>query len=205
MTNPETNPPHKRKLRNLLIDVGLQLRYTVFIIGVAVFLTALLGYRIYVATQETTRIVTMTASADPGVAQELERQFRANDRVVVLGIVGFGLVLVLAVSAAGIWMTHKIAGPLHHIGAALARVRDNKLPAIADNLRRGDQLHAFHKGFREMYAAVRARASADSEVLGRVIAAIEAQSPRTPELEQALADLRALRQAKLQSLEPPAG
>jgi methyl-accepting chemotaxis protein len=175
----------------------------VFIIGVAVFLTALLGYRIYVATQETTRIVLMTAAADPGAEQELRALFRANDRVVVLGIVGFGLVLIAAITAVGIWMTHKIAGPLHSIGSALARVRDNKLPAGTANLRKGDELKAFHAGFREMYEAVRGRVSRDCEVLDQTIAAIEAQEGRKPDLDQALAELRALHEEKARSLNPP--
>ena len=71
MSKTESRPHHKRRLRNFLLDVGLQLRYTVFIIAVAVFLTAILGSRIYVATQETTRIVTMTASVDPGTEREI--------------------------------------------------------------------------------------------------------------------------------------
>ncbi len=161
MTKPEHVQQHKRKLRNYLLDVGLQLRYTVFIIVVAVFLTVFLGRRIYVATQETTRIVTMTASVDPSVARELRAQFEANDRVVLWGIVGFGVILVLTVTGAGIWMTHKIAGPLHNIGSVFARVRDNKLSPDLGNLRKGDELHAFHAGFREMYEAIRARVVRD--------------------------------------------
>jgi hypothetical protein len=94
MTKSERVLHQKRKLRNFLINVGLQLRYTAVIIGVAVFLTAFLGYRIYVATQETTRIVTMTAAVDPSVERELRSQFQANDRVVLWGIVGFGVLLI---------------------------------------------------------------------------------------------------------------
>jgi nitrogen fixation/metabolism regulation signal transduction histidine kinase len=202
MTKTNTRPRHKRRLRNLLLDVGLQLRYTVFILGVAVFLMALLGYRVYVATQETSRMVTMTASVDPSLEQELRSQFRANDRVVVWGMVGFGLVLVLAVSAAGIWMTHKIAGPLYNIGSAMGRIREGKLPAGSEQLRKGDQLQDFHAGFREMCDALRARTSADCETLGNAIAAIEAQASRTPQLERALAELRELRRSKEQGLAP---
>jgi hypothetical protein len=190
----------KRKLRNYLLDVGLQLRYTVFIIAVAVFLTAFLGHRIYVATQETTRIVTMTAAADPSVERELRAQFQANDRVVLWGIVGFGVLLVLTVSVAGIWMTHKIAGPLHNIGSAFARVRDNRLPADLGNLRKGDELQAFHAGFREMYDAIRARVARDTAALDKAIAAIELQTERSGELNKALEDLRALRAEKTESL-----
>jgi hypothetical protein len=199
MTKPD-HPPYKRKLRNYLLDAGLQLRYTVFILAMAVFLTALLGYRIYVATQETTRIVTMTAEVDPAVAQAFQSQFRANDRVVLWSIVGFGVVLVLAVTAAGIWMTHKIAGPLHNIGCALARIRDNRLPAQLGHLRKGDQLQAFHATVREMHDALRARVVKDNEVIEKALAAIAAEPSRSPALEEAAAQLRELNQDKAQSL-----
>lgn len=201
MSKSERGQMHKRRLRNYLLDVGLQLRYTVFIIAVAVFLTAVLGSRIYVATQETTRIVTLTASVDPATERELVQQFQAKDRVVLWGIAGFGLLLVLTVTGVGIWMTHKIAGPLHNIGSVFGRIRDNKLPEDLRNLRKGDELQAFHAGFREMYDAIRARVLRDNEVLEKAIAALEAQTERSAEMDQALEDLQRLRQEKAQSLE----
>lgn len=204
MTKSERVPQHKRKLRNYLLDVGLQLRYTVFIIAVAVFLTAFLGYRIYVATQETTRIVTMTAAVDPSVERELRAQFEANDRVVVWGIVGFGVLLVVTVTAAGIWMTHKIAGPLHNIGSAFGRVRDNKLPSDMGNLRKGDELQAFHAGFREMYDAIRGRVVKDADTLEKAIAAIESQNGRSSDMDSALEDLKSLLAEKSESLKAQA-
>ena len=205
MTKPERMQQQKRKLRNYLLDVGLQLRFTVFIIAIAVFLTAFLGYRIYVATQETTRIVTMTAAVDPASEHELLAQFQANDRVVLWGIVGFGVLLVVTVSVAGIWMTHKIAGPLHNIGSAFSRVRDNRLPAEMGNLRKGDELQAFHAGFREMYDAIRARVGRDAEVLEKAIAAIERQAERPSSVDKSsvdktLEELRALHAEKTESL-----
>ena len=48
-------PPYKRKVKNYLLDVGLQLRYTATIVAVAVFLTAGLGYKIYQATRTSRR------------------------------------------------------------------------------------------------------------------------------------------------------
>jgi hypothetical protein len=202
MTKPERVQQQKRKLRNYLLDVGLQLRFTVFIIAIAVFLTAFLGYRIYVATQETTRIVTLTASVDPASEHELRAQFQANDRVVLWAIVGFGTILVVTVTAAGIWMTHKIAGPLHNIGLAFARVRDNRLPPNLGKLRKGDELHAFHASFREMYEAIRVRVLSDRDALAKAIAAIEAQPSRTADLDSVLAELRVLQRDKVESLSP---
>lgn len=201
MTKPDRSQ-QKRKLRNYLLDTSLQLRYTVFILAVAVFLTAFLGYRIYVATQETTRIVMMTASVDPTAARELESQFRANDRVVLWWIVAFGVILVVIVTAASIWMTHKIAGPLYNIGTWLGRIRDNQLPPDAGKLRKGDQLRAFHAAFREMYDAIRGRVVRDSEVLEKAVAAIAAEPSRSPALESAAAELRELQREKASSLNP---
>jgi hypothetical protein len=120
--------------------------------------------------------------------------------VVLWGIVGFGVLLVLTVSVAGIWMTHKIAGPLHNIGSTFARVRDNKLPADLGNLRKGDELQAFHAGFREMYDAIRGRVEKDAEVLGKAIAVLERQVDRPHELNDALEEIRALRAEKTESL-----
>ena len=195
----------KRKLRNYLLDVGLQLRYTAFIIAVAVLLTGVLGYKIYEATQESSRIVLLTAQADPVAGAELLSRFQANDRIVVYGMVGFGVVLVLSIAAAGIWLTHKVAGPLHNIAATCARIRDDHLPPVLRQLHRGDELQSFYAQFSEMYGALRNRTLADVALLDRTIAAIEAQPARLPALDLALAELREQRTQKQLSLESKPG
>lgn len=203
-TSEKPRFPYKRKLRNYLLDVGLQLRYTAFIIVVAVFLTSILGYKVYQATQESSRIVLMTVQADPVTGAELLSQFQANDRIVLWGMAGFGLVLVLSIAAVGIWMTHKVAGPLHNIGMTCSNVRDNRMPPVLRQLRKGDELRAFHAQFGEMYAALRTRVIADIALLDSTIATLENQTSRSSESEQLLADLRAHRQRKQDSIEPPA-
>lgn len=195
----------KRKLRNYLLDVGLQLRYTAFIIAVAVLLIGVLGYKVYQATQESSRIVMMTVQADPAAGAELRAQFQANDRIVLYGMAGLGVVLVLSIAAAGIWLTHKVAGPLHNIATTCGRIRDDHLPPVLRQLRRGDELQSFHARFAEMYAALRTRTVADIGTLERAIAAIEAQATRSPELDLALAELREQRTRKQRSLEPTSG
>jgi hypothetical protein len=192
----------KRKLRNYLLDVGLQLRYTAFIIAVAVLLTGILGYKVYQATQESSRIVMMTVQADPAVGEGLRAQFRANDQIVLYSMAGFGVVLVLSIAAAGIFLTHKVAGPLHNIAATCGLIRDDHLPPVLRQLRRGDELQSFHAQFGEMYAALRTRAVGDIAVIDKAIAAIEAQPTSSPEVELVLAELREQRERKQRSLEP---
>jgi hypothetical protein len=195
----------QRKLRNYLLDVGLQLRYTGFIIVVAILLTSILGYKVYQATQESSRIVLMTVQADPATGAALQAQFEPNDRIVIYGMVGFGMILVLSIAAAGIWITHKVAGPLHNISMTCGRIRDDQLPPVLRQLRKGDELQSFYAQFSDMYAALRTRVVGDMAVLDKAIAAIEAQPARSPELELVLAEMREQRNAKQLSLEPKRG
>jgi hypothetical protein len=196
-------PRYRRRLRNYLLDVGLQIRYTAFIIMVAVLLTAVLGYKIYDATQDTSKIIWMTGLVDPASAGELQAQFRANDRVVLFSIAGFGLLLLVSIAGVGIWITHKVAGPLYSIAAICTRVRDNKLsPAMRQQLRKGDELQEFYSTFRDMYEALRTRAGKDVQVLGDTIARLERSGAGSGALQESLEQLRRLQREKQDSLDP---
>ena len=197
-------PAYKRKVRNYLLDAGLQLRYTATIVVVAIFLTAGLGFKMYQETREISKIILFTGLADPTTAQELQSQFANSDRVVLWGIIGFGLVLVLSISAVGILITHKVVGPLYKISSLFAKVRDNRLGAAPAGLRKGDELQEFYSSFREMHQAVRERVVDDVRVLGSIVSAMETSAEsRAPSMQQALDELRLLRKQKEDSLEIP--
>ena len=66
---------YRRRMRNYLLDVGLQVRYTMTIVIVAVFLTAGLGYKMYQATRDISKVIELSGMADPSVAEELQGQF----------------------------------------------------------------------------------------------------------------------------------
>jgi hypothetical protein len=197
-----SRPVYKRKVRNYLLDVGLQLRYTATIVVVAVFLTAGLGFKMYQATRDVSKVILWTSLVDPASADELQSQFANSDRVVLWGIVGFGVVLILSISAVGILITHKVAGPLYKIATFFGRVRDNRLGPTPANLRKGDELQEFYGAFKEMHASLRARAEDDVRVLGNVVSVLEGSAEaRSPSLARALDDLRDLRKKKEDSLE----
>jgi len=207
MTSGEASagrPVYKRKVRNYLLDAGLQLRYTATIVVVAIFLTAGLGFKMYQATREISKIILFTGLADPTTAQELQSQFANSDRVVLWGIVGFGLVLVLSISAVGILITHKVVGPLYKISSLFGRVRDNRLGKAPVGLRKGDELQEFYSSFREMHEAIRERTVDDVRVLGSIVAVMETSAEaRAPSVQRALDELRQLRKQKEDSLEIP--
>ncbi|HLK92853.1 MAG TPA: hypothetical protein VKZ18_23370 [Polyangia bacterium] len=197
-------PVYKRKMRNYLLDVGLQLRYTLTIVVVAVFLTVGLGFKMYQATREISRIILFTGLADPATANELQKQFANSDRIVLWGIIGFGIVLVLSISAVGILITHKVVGPLYKISSLMGRVRDNRMSPAPAGLRKGDELQDFYTGFREMHEAVRARVIEDVNVVGAAVAALETSgAASTPAVQRALDELRQLKKRKEDSLEAP--
>jgi hypothetical protein len=199
-----SRPVYKRKVRNYLLDVGLQLRYTATIVVVAIFLTAGLGFKMYQATRDVSKVILWTSLVDPASADELQSQFANSDRVVLWGIVGFGVVLILSISAVGILITHKVAGPLYKIATFFGRVRDNRLGPAPANLRKGDELQDFYGAFKEMHGALRSRTEDDVRVIGNVLSVLEtAPDTRSPALARALDDLRELRKRKEESLEKP--
>jgi hypothetical protein len=200
---PASPPRYRRKLRNYLIDVGLQIRYTAFIILIAAVLTALLGYKIYEAVKETSEVILVTGYYDPSTTAELKEMFRSNDRTVLFGVASFGLLLVLSVAAAGIWITHKVAGPLFSIEGICARVRDNKLaPSLRQQLRKGDELQEFYSTFRDMYESLRTRADRDVQVLRTAIAQLEQAGAGSASMREPIEELRRLQAEKEASLEP---
>jgi hypothetical protein len=203
-TGEMARPQYKRKVRNYLLDVGLQLRYTATIVVVAIFLTAGLGYKMYQATRDISKVILWTGLVDPASAQELQAQFSNSDKVVLWGIIGFGIVLVLSITAVGILITHKVAGPLYKISSFFGRIRDNRLGPAPNKLRKGDELQNFYLSFREMHQAIRARVEEDVRVMDGALTSIEATPEgKSPAMQRAIEELRQLCKRKEDSLEAP--
>jgi hypothetical protein len=196
-------PAYKRKVKNYLLDVGLQLRYTATIVLVALVLTIILGAKMYSATRDTSKVILWTGLVDAETASALESQFANSDKVVLWGIIGFGIVLMVSISAVGILITHKVAGPLYKISSFFGRIRDNRLGATPAKLRKGDELQGFYSSFRDMHQALRGRTEEDVRVIGSALAALESGDLRSPGTQRAIEDLRQLRQRKEDSLEAP--
>lgn len=197
-------PVYKRKVKNYLLDVGLQLRYTAAIVIVAVALTIVLGHRIYRATQDTSKVILWTGLVDPATSNELQSQFAQSDRTVLFGIIGFGVILVLSIGGVGILLTHKVAGPLYKISSFFGRIRDNRLGPAPAKLRKGDELQDFYLSFREMHTAIRGRTEEDVRVLENALAVLEgAPDSKSPTVQRAVEDLRQMCKRKEDSLEAP--
>ena len=194
-TAPPTATPagkSQRKLRNYLLNLRYQLKFTLTMVGISLMLTGGLGYFIITKTRETSRLLNVRA-LDPTdtMAQELVRQFAAGDRFVMYVLIGFGLILCLVLTLYGIVITHKVAGPLYKVTLHLDKMKEGKLGTVY-NLRKGDELVEFFGHFKAAHDALRHRTEEDIALLDKAIA----QAGAAPIADE----LRAAKQRKEDSL-----
>jgi hypothetical protein len=171
----------QRKLKNYLLDLRYQLKFTLTMVGIAAALTTALGWVILSKAHEASRVVAVRA-LDPSdeLAQQLAEQFAHNDRLLVFLLIGFGVVLSAVLTVYGIVLTHKVAGPLFKVSVYLDKIRDGKLGQVY-NLRKGDELVEFFEHFKAAHDALRKQEEGD-------IALLQKASDQLPTGAQALKD-----------------
>jgi methyl-accepting chemotaxis protein len=101
------------------------------------------------------------------------RQFH---RTLLLSVGGILTLLVLGIGAAGIFVTHKVAGPIFKMKRHLREVSQGKLD-VPWGLRKGDELVDFFEAFREMVVSLRNRRDADIEHLDKALTLLEEGDP----------------------------
>jgi nitrogen fixation/metabolism regulation signal transduction histidine kinase len=176
----------QRRMRNYLLDLRYQLKFTLTMVGLAAVLTSALGYVILKKAHEASRVVQVRA-LDPTdeLAQQLVQQFERNDRLLVFLLIGFGVLLSVVLTAYGIVLTHKVAGPLFKVTLYLDKIRDGKLGQVY-NLRKGDELVEFFEHFKAAHDTLRRQEQEDIVLLEK--AATQLNDPALKqEIAQAVA------------------
>jgi nitrogen fixation/metabolism regulation signal transduction histidine kinase len=197
MADPQPADPKKsgksqRRLRNYFLDLRYQLKFTLIMVGIAAALTTALGWMIMAKAHEASRVVQVRA-LDPAdeLAQELVKQFAANDRMLILMLVGFGVVLSFVLAVYGIVLTHKVAGPLFKVTVHLDKIRDGKLGKVYP-LRQGDELVEFFEHFKAAHDALRKQEEDDVALFERAAASVT-----DPKLKEEIAAVIAQKQESL--------
>jgi methyl-accepting chemotaxis protein len=181
----------RRSVRNFLLDGRLQLRLAAYLVAVAAALAAGLGWLLWRAWSEASRLV---ALADPDVTDALAAQLAEEDRLRILLVAG-GLVVVLAALALlAVVVTHRIAGPAYALGRACQRVGEGDLAAPRP-LRDGDLLVDLADDVAAMISALRAREEAERHALLGALSRLAGQGD--PEATAALQRLVAEKDARL--------
>ena len=85
---PRPSGKSQRKLKNYLLNLRYQLRYTMTIVGISLCLTGGLGYVVMSKAHEASRVVQVRAM-DPTdeLAQQLAAQFARNDKIMMLVLI----------------------------------------------------------------------------------------------------------------------
>jgi hypothetical protein len=114
----------QRRVRNYLLDTSLQLRLASYLLGVAVLLSAGLGWLLWQAYQETSRVIALGA---PDAAESLARALANEDRGRMLMVAAALAGVLVCLLAAAVVITHRIAGPAFAIGRTCRQVAEGKL------------------------------------------------------------------------------
>jgi methyl-accepting chemotaxis protein len=108
------------------------------------------------------------ASDSPALVAEFSREAEAHDKSIadeqamllrrqqetILSLVGGLLLMVVMIGLLGIYITHKVAGPVYKMTRLLKQVGEGNLQ-VDERLRRGDELRHFFDTFTRMVAGLR--------------------------------------------------
>lgn len=234
----------QRRLRNYLLDTRFQLKYTGYLVAIALLFGGGLGGVVFWESQtmvgqgrqvsqmgnelvaESKKVsdvvelnLTKAFPEDPELAAlfqgedkernvELLRRQKAlkeqaealeAQQTLLVTSLGIGLaVLVLAIAAAGIFVTHKIAGPVYKMKRHLREVGEGSLQ-IPPPLRKGDELVDFFETFATMVRSLRDRQEKEIAQLDAAIASVEASG--IPQGDDRLQPLYRLREDMKAALE----
>jgi methyl-accepting chemotaxis protein len=187
-------PAHLR--RTYLVDPGFQLRYALLLAGAGALLALLCGLWLHQAHLQATELLPLDAEARALVER--------TDNELLGALAGITALMALALGVLGVFITHRVAGPVLVLGRYLQAFGDGRYPRVRA-LRRGDELRRLFAVFAEGVEALRAREQVHADLLEAAAAQIRAALPRSPELaataETLLAAARARRAALADS--PP--
>ncbi len=196
---PQTSGAPKRRLRNFLLDSRFQLKYTGMVVAVTVVVAGFLGYVAYRHSVDLTQAVTaaeMINAMTPEAQELLISESEAQDRKVLMGIVGGILLLALALGLTGIVVTHKVVGPAYKIRRIFGEIADGKLK-VQSRLRKGDELKDVFDAFESMIETLRARQAAEVAQLDAAIEKVRAAGAS----EEVIAEIAAVRDQMQAELE----
>lgn len=200
---PEKTGRHQRSAKNYLIDKRFQLKYTGFIVGMALFICTILGAflvntssNVVEESKKVSQVATKNITDDAAyadnpellksfkdAADEQDRMMVARQRYMLASILGGLTLLVLFIGVLGIYFTHKVAGPIYKMKLLLRQVGQGKLN-FRGGLRKGDELQDFFEAFAEMTTSLKDRQAKEIALLEAGIAAAKAAGASEESLEK---------------------
>lgn len=186
-----------RRVRNYLVDTGLQLRLASYLLGVAVLLCAGLGWLLFQAYRETSRVI---ALGDPEAGESIARALASEDRGRILLVAAALGGVLLCLLLAAVVISHRIAGPAFAIGRTCREVGEGSLRRPRP-LRARDLLVDLAGDVAGMIEALRRREAAELDEVRRAAATLRDEAAGAEARAAAAAALERLAAAKQARLE----
>lgn len=158
--------PKRVRRRAFLIDRKFQLKYTMIIVLVGVVVSALLGYFIFRLNQENRDLL--------GIEETMMAEVQRIDSYTMYYLAGFVAVMALVLFIWGIFITHRVAGPIFIISRYLRQLGQGDVPYTRP-LRKGDELKAFFDTFSEMLNSMKQRNVEEAQLLEKIAGQIRSQ------------------------------
>ena len=180
-----------RRVRNYLVDTSLQMRLASYLLLVAVILSAGLGWLLWQAYQETSRVIALGAlDAADSLAGALATEDQGRMLLVAAALAG----VLICLLGAAVVITHRIAGPAFAIGRTCRQVTAGKLTRPRA-LRSGDLLVELGEDVAAMVDALRDREVVERDVILAAARALR-DAGADPEARGAAAALERLAEEK---------
>lgn len=190
----------QRRLRNYLLDGPLQLRLAGYLLAVAVALSAGLGYLLWGAYRETSRVI---ALADPEAVGPLAQALAREDRIRMVAVAAALVAALLCLLVAAVVVTHRIAGPAYAIARTCRRVAAGDLTPPPP-LRAHDLLLCLGRDAAAMVEALRIREGQELTVAHAAVATLRDPGAGPAERARAADALERLAREKEGRLRPAA-
>jgi methyl-accepting chemotaxis protein len=120
----------------------------------------------------------------------------------LISVAGAIAALVLFVGLAGIFFTHKVAGPIHRMRAMFREVGEGRFTPYRP-LRDGDELQDFFSEFSTMVEKLKERQRAELDRLDKAVARAEKGGADTESVAELRAVRDAIKDAVAKSMRPP--
>ena len=165
----EPQRPHKRHVRNYLLNRRFQLKWTIAILLLTAALFGTLGGYIYWQEKHSSDDIleVMRTAFDAETAAVFEGMLETEDSGYAWGLLGIGGALILLLAGTGIVLTHKVAGPMYSLVRSFRRVKAGDYTSVRA-FRKGDEFQEVSIAFREVVDALADNESSEIAELEKI-------------------------------------
>ena len=184
--SPEQAPEQGKKVRRrtFLVDSKFQIKWTMIIVSVGVLISLGLGYFII--------RLSFANSALLGLDESVMDEVSKFDTQTMIYLIGFVVVMAVALFTWGIFMTHRVAGPIYIISRYLQQIAEGQVPQTRP-LRKRDEMVEFFGTFSQMINYLKQNNTEEAELLSMTIKELQDKGVDAPE---AIGHLQALIERK---------